>query len=141
MTKKKVIVSVVVTALGAALGTYAVNRLMDRNSGQGFDQALVTVADQTNQTLPMMVDKETRLDATMAGTGKQFIYTYTLVNYLKGEIDTAYLRKSLEPSIFGNYRSNPQMKLFRDEHVELHYQYKDKRGEFLLEIVVSPAGF
>jgi replication-associated recombination protein RarA len=141
MTKKRLIISVVVTALGAALGTYVVNSLMDKNPEQSFDEILATVADQTNKTLPMMIDKETRLDATMAGAGKRFTYSYTLVNYAKGEIDTSYLRKSLEPTLFANYKSNPQMKQFRDEQVELHYRYKDKQGEFLLEIIVSPTAF
>ena len=139
--KKIIVVSLIVVAFGAALGTYIVNGLMGHTSPQTFDETLLSVANETNKSLPMMIDKETRLDATMAVAGKRFIYSYTLVNFIKGEVDTSSLRKSIEPALIDNYKSNPQMKQFRDEVVELHYQYKDKKGESLLEIVVNPSAF
>jgi len=141
MNKKVVVILAVATVIGVALGTYAVTTLMGTDSVQSFDKTLVQLADTLNANLPMMLDKETRFDATFPGPGNRFTYIYTLLNYSKADVDPEVLRRNIQPQILANYKSHPEMKSFRDHDVELHYQYKDKSGIFMLEIVVSPKDF
>jgi hypothetical protein len=114
-------------------------------SGNGgdatVDNALMQMAEEVNNSLPTMVDAETRLDATTAGPGKSFIYVYSLVNRFKQDINIPSLQETMRPKILENYRTNEKMKYFRDENVELHYRYNDKNGALLFEIVVSPKDF
>jgi hypothetical protein len=51
------------------------------------DQALVKLAEDLNQQLPMMVDQGTRLDFTRGGPGKQFTYSYTLMEHRAADFD------------------------------------------------------
>jgi hypothetical protein len=141
LKKKSIIVAAVVTALSAALGTFVVRSLMGDGAAVTFDKVLVRVAEETNKALPMMVDKETRLDGTFAGPGNRFTYSYTLVGRTSRDLDTAVLKDAIRPKILANYRSHEQMKNFRDHDVELHYQYKDKNGVYITEIVISPKDF
>ncbi len=126
--------------MSATLGTFVVRSIIDHIS-PSFDKALVQIANETNKTLPLMVDNETRLDATIANPGNSFTYSYTLVNYTKERVNISDLNERVRPQIIANYKSHPQMQYFRDHNVELHYQYKDKNEVFITEIVVSPKDF
>ena len=141
MSKQLAIRIVIIGAVSVLLGTYLVKYLLRSNATPRFEDVLVSVADETNKKLPMMIDSDTRLDSTIAGGGKSFIYLYTLVNFVKRDIDTASLRLSLQHVLLQNYKTSPPMEQFRAENVELHYRYQDKNGEYLLEIVVSPSMF
>ena len=141
MNKKTLIISTIVTALAAAVGTLLVKSLMGDDAALTVDKMLLQAANETNKTLPMMVDRDTRLDATVAGPGNRFTYSYTLVNYSKQNVDIPSLKKYLQPRLLANYKSHDQMKSFRENHVDLNYEYKDKDGVFLFAVIVSPKDF
>jgi len=141
MNKKVIIITILFTAIGAALGTFLVRLITGSNSSLSYDQVLVQVANETNKSLPMMIDRETRLDATVAGPGKRFTYSYTLVHLTRNDLDLSAFRTTMQPRLVANYKTHVDMKGFRDENVELHYQYKDKDSNFLIDIVVSPKDF
>ena len=42
------------------------------------------------------------------------------------------------PGILQNAKTNPGMKLFRDNRVTLNYYYSDKNGEYVTEYIVKP---
>ena len=98
------------------------------------------VADELNKKLPMMVDGQTRLDQVSAKTGT-LIYSYSLPNQNKGDVDFSALQKILRPNIIANYRDNQKMKELRKWNVSLDYQYKDKNGESIGEILVTTKDF
>lgn len=124
--------------LAIGLGVYL---FLGGGTHRDYDEALLQSAVEMNRTLPMMVDKDTRLDATTAGPGRRFTYSYTLINHAVADLDVSVLQNGLRPSLIANYKSLPQMKEFRDANVELHYQYKDKNGAFVADIMVSPKDF
>ena len=122
-----------------AVGYMAVNQVL--NGSAHFDKILSNTANNVNKTLPKMVDSATRLDTTIAGPGKKFTYVYTLVNVDKSNPIAAALQDKLKPQIVANYKTSEKMKVFRDENVELDYQYKDKNGDLVCEVAVSPKDF
>ncbi len=132
MKKTSTIISILAGIVGAMVGALVIHQF----SG-GFDKVLVRTASGLNATLPMMVDQETRLDATMAGPGKKFLYTFTLINFTKAAVDVGHFQQTMRPKLVASYRTNPKMKSFRDHNVELVYQYKDKAGEFVCELVIT----
>jgi hypothetical protein len=138
---KAIIITAIATALGGALGTYGYHALKGTDSVATFDKLMANTAEEFNKTLPMMVDKETRLNTTMAGPGNRFTYSSTLVNYTKEQLDSAKFVALLRPGIIASYKSNDKMRLMREKGTELHYQYSDKNGVFLTDIVVSPKDF
>lgn len=98
-------------------------------------------ANELNKTCPMMVDSETRLDNATSLPGNVFQYNYTIVNYIKDSLDVDALKANLEPGILNQIKTNPELKLFRDNDVTLAYSYADKNGVFLLKMTFAPKDY
>jgi hypothetical protein len=85
-----------------------------------------------------MIDSDTRLDSAMALPEKVFQYHYTFVNLAKSELEIDTVRKYMEPGLIDNVKTNPDLKIYRDNEVTMAYHYQDKDGVFLLKISVTP---
>jgi hypothetical protein len=103
-----------------------------------IDKNMMKVASQLNESCPMMVDSETRLDNTIALPKKVFQYFYTLVNVDKNEVDPLEIKNVIGPRIANIVKTNPDMKAMRDLNVVFKYSYKDKNGTFLFDVTISP---
>lgn len=108
-------------------------------SSPSYEQIIKDVSRDMNATLPMQVDKDTRLDTTLPGPGRRLTYVYTYTG--DAEVDQETITTALRPSIINGYKTSPGMAGLRDHDVELHYSYRDKLGKFLGEITVSPKDF
>lgn len=104
----------------------------------GYNKELMKIASELNESCPIMVDSETRLDNSVTLPGDIFQYNYTLVNMEKATTDTLGMRNYLEPAILNLVKTNPQMEYQREHNITVNYFYKDKNGEFLLLISVTP---
>jgi len=58
-----------------------------------FDKAMVKIASELNESCPMMVDSETRLDNVLMLPPKTFQNNYTLINLEKETVDTLEMKK------------------------------------------------
>jgi hypothetical protein len=102
------------------------------------DKNLMKEASKLNESCPMMVDSETRLDNAVASPNKTFQYYYTLVNIEISQVNPAEGKKILEPQITNLVKTNPEMKAMRDIGVTFKYNYRDKNGIFIFDIIVGP---
>ena len=103
-----------------------------------FDKQLVQMSNELNKNCPIMVDQFTRLDNTLVLPNKTLQYNYTLVETAKAEFNLDTVRKYVEPDIISNVRTNPDMKFLRDKNVSFNYNYRDKNGEFVWKLAISP---
>jgi hypothetical protein len=99
---------------------------------------MMEAASEINKTCPIMVDKVTRLDNSVALPNNVFQYNYTLVSPIEDYIDNDGLRNHLEPRIVNDVKTNPGMKFIRDRRVTVNYSYKDLTGVNLFTISVKP---
>ena len=106
-----------------------------------IDSQLMSWSSEINKNCPFMVDSETRLDNTLGGVGKSITYNYTLVNLTKDEIDIAYAESILKPQILNNIKTNPDMKLLRDNDVSFIYNYSDKSSVRITTIKFAPSDY
>ena len=83
-----------------------------------------------------MIDEMTRLDNVLAISGKFMQFNYTLLNLDKSEIDM--VTHDLESSVINNVKTNPTMKIYRDNKATVIFNYKDKNGAFAWELSVTP---
>ena len=139
--KPPLIVTVVVVIIGAVLGNAVVGTMFQRSNSISIDKALVELSKKMNATLPMQVDKETQLDATMPGPGRQFTYLYTLVHVSGNDVDPSNFVGAMRPQLINGYKTSPGMAAFRSKSVELHYEYRDKDGKVIAAINISPRDF
>jgi hypothetical protein len=99
------------------------------------------VTDEVNKTCPKMIDKETRLDNTIALSDRTIQYNYTMVNLEKESIDIDYFEENLKPIILNEVKTNPGLKNFRENKVTMSYYYKDKNGKFLIKLKFNPDSY
>jgi hypothetical protein len=128
----KAIIGIVVGVLFSAL----VQQLFFKTPS--FDKVMMNAANEINKTCPLMVDKETRLDNAIALPENKFQYNYTLVNFEKEALNIEEVKGKIEPNIVNIVKTNPQMKIMRDNSTTVVYNYKDKNGVFLFEVAVTP---
>ncbi|PTN07609.1 hypothetical protein [Mangrovibacterium marinum] len=103
-----------------------------------FEETLSETASEINQTCPIMVDSETRLDSTMAMPDHCFAYNYTLVNLERDTIDAEAFARYMTPVLADHIKTSPDMKSFREHQLSLTYTYKDRNGVFITRITITP---
>lgn len=116
--------------------TFAISQLFFK--APAYDKAMMQIASELNKTCPVMVDAETRLDNTIAIPINTFQYNYTLVNYEKAGLDTLAIKTKMEPQVINFVRTTPQMKYQRDHRTTINYLYRDRKGEYIFSISVTP---
>jgi len=134
--KKKMNLPQIVGIIVGAIVMVAVQQIFFK--APSYDKVMMKWADEINKTCPFMVDKDTRLDNAIALPNKVIQYNYTLVNTEKSEIDTVAFREAMEPSMINTIKTNPDMKIQRDNKTTLSYLYKDKNGNHIITIYISP---
>jgi len=126
------------TAIGVAAGflfVFFIKQLAFNTPS--FNKAMMQAASEVNKSCPVMVDQETRLDNAVALPGNIFQYNYTLINLAKDSIDAQSFEDYMKPVILNNVKTNPDLKVYRDNKVTMAYNYKDKNGVFITKISVS----
>ena len=131
---KKTIGAVVGTIVGIT-GYFIVKQLIF--APPTFDKAMMQAASKINESCPIMVDQETRLDNAAALPDNVFQYNYTLINAIIDSVDLKAFEDYMQPIILNNVRTNPDMKAYRDNEVTMAYYYKDRNGEFITKISIS----
>jgi hypothetical protein len=132
---KKAII-IIISLAAFVLTYYAIQQIFFKE--YSFNDVMIEAANQLNESCPLMVDEETQLDNAVVLPDNIFQYNYTMVNSEKQEINTTELRNYLEPLLTNNVKTNPDLKIYRDNKVTMNYYYKDKFGEAVMKISVSP---
>jgi hypothetical protein len=133
--KRKKLIGTIVGIIVFGLSYYGAKQLFKAPS---FDKAMMEAASELNKTCPIMVDQDTRLDNALALPENIFQYNYTLVNLDKSEVNVDTVKKYVEPGLINNVKTNPDLKVYRDNKVTMAYNYRDKNGVFVLKINVTP---
>lgn len=134
--KREKTIGIIVGILAFYLAYFAMQQLFFKT--HTFDKAMMEAASELNKSCPIMVDRETRLDNAAAMPNNIFQYNYTLINFDKSEVNIDTVKKYVEPALINNVRSNPDLKLYRDNKVTMAYNYRDKNGVFVLKINITP---
>ena len=132
---KRLIGSVVGTVAGLLIAFVIQQQFFKAPS---FDKMLMKVASELNESCPVMVDAETRLDNAITLPGKVFQYNYTLINLPIDSINVNDFEEYMKPQILNNVKTNPDLKLFRENKVTMNYYYKDSKGAFISKISITP---
>ena len=103
-----------------------------------IDKQLVEFANEINKTCPINIDQYTTLKNIAVLPNKTVQYNYVLVGIVKADVKMDTVKKYIFPGILQNVKTNPGMKLFRDNKITLNYYYSDKNGEYITEYIVKP---
>lgn len=122
--------------VAGAIAYFAVQHFIFK--APSVDKVMMNAASELNKTCPIMIDQETRLDNALAMPNKAFQYNYTLINLDESEVNVDTLKKYIEPFIVNSIKTNPDMKMFRDNKVTMIYYYCDKDGDFVYKLSITP---
>ena len=134
--KKKKRLGMIVGAIAFALSYYGVQQLFFKPPV--FDKIMMQAASEINKTCPIMIDKDTRLDNAVAMPDNIFQYNYTLVSLDRAEVNMDTVKKYIEPRIINSVKTNPDLKIYRDNKTTMTYNYSDKNGGFIFKFAVTP---
>jgi len=95
------------------------------------------VASSINKQLPMMIDKETRLDVVF-GMKKNITYKYTLVNIKQSDFTAKQIENALKENIKNSVCTNPKVRIYPEHGVNMNYSYYSKKGKFMAEFSIIP---
>jgi hypothetical protein len=126
------------TFLGFVVGFIVMFFLTQSLFKSSIDKKLVEVANEINKTCPVRIDEYTTLKNVAALPNKTVQYNYILEGITKAEVKIDTVKKYVFPSVLENVRTNPGLKLFRDNKITLNYYYVDKNGVFVTEYKVKP---
>jgi hypothetical protein len=124
-------------AIFYAIGTIGGEKLASLFRKPAFEKAMIEFANEINKNCPIMIDGVTRLDNVISLPKKVFQYNYTIL-MAKDSIKINELKDYLEPRIVNTVKTEPQMKIIRDNKITINYSYKDILGEHLFIIIVKP---
>lgn len=102
-----------------------------------FDKVMMQAASKINESCPIMVDQDTRLDNAVALPDNILQYNYTLVNWVKDSVDLKAFEDYMQPVIMNNVKTNPDLKVYRENKTTMAYNYKDMNGVFITKISIS----
>lgn len=141
MKKKKIIVLAICMAFVSGFVAIIHAQEKEDEINIKFDKDLPRLAAEINKHCPYMLDTATRLDSAVGDTSNNFAYHFTLVAQTLSELDLPKLKTDYKTNIVRFVRSHPDMAGFIENKVTLFYFYKDKAGEFVAEIKVSPEDY
>lgn len=103
-----------------------------------ISELLVQTSKIMNQSLPMMVDEDTRWDSSFAGPGKTLSYKYTLVNYSANQIDGRQFAKNIRTPLTDSICKNPATQVFPENGVLLNFNYYDNTRNLIATVKITP---
>jgi endoglucanase Acf2 len=109
------------------------NAVITKAEQSAIENILIENSKKMNKNFPLMVDAETRLDATLA-IGMQFHFKYTMVNTAVKDVDVAVFRKKMEENMIKIQRADKGAVLMLKAGVEYVITYGDKNGDLIASI-------
>lgn len=98
-------------------------------------------ASEINSACPVQINPETRLDSAQVLSETELQFNYTLMTVNRTDFDVAKLEATTRPALIESVKANTAMADLRDHSITMVYNYRDKDGEFLLKIPVTPADY
>ena len=120
---------------GAIIGKWAVSDLFAQ-SPSDKTAILMKAASEMNANLPMNIDSDTILFATV-GVQNKFTYNYKLPNYEKENLDITAFIDAMTPNIKNSVCTIEGMKSFRDMGIVVSYSYFDANQKQITEINID----
>ena len=110
------------------------------------DKQLRDVVLEANTTrYPAKIDEETMLDSLSVSPGRNLYYHYTLLTLTKDDFTPEMLTTmelGLRANMINIIRSDVQeIKVYRDARVIFHHEYKDRNGNTIVSIVLTPEDY
>jgi len=127
---------ITIALLAFTLAYFGVQKLFFNSSD--FEEIMIEAAAELNESCPIMVDSETRLDNAEVIDNDIFRYNYTLLTSVRSQMDVKGTSNYLEPLLIDQVKSNAALQIYRENRITMAYYYYDKNGSLAFKILVTP---
>lgn len=134
-TTLTLVILILLLILAKGIGKHT-DKTGHNNYNQSKEEVLIRFSKETNKKLPVMVDKQTRLDSTLY-KNKLVNYKYTLVNLTLNQLNVDKIVETIKPKLVKNYCTNKEIRFLLESNIEAAYIYNDKNGAFVTKISVN----
>lgn len=107
--------------------------------GASVEKQLAQAAEINNKKLPMLVSNEIRLDRIAAEPGRLVYYFYTLMALKSSGLDSNRVGHLLRPPHLEEFCKGPDMRMFRDNNVNMVHVYSGSDGVEITRIRLTTA--
>ncbi|TAA48422.1 hypothetical protein [Corallincola spongiicola] len=132
------IVGLTLIAVLVMFGQNAAVKSLMSIDGELSQSDLLSISEHTNQSLPLMVDPDTRLDETLVEENT-FVYRYTVTKYNADELTSSNFASLIQEDLASAYCEAEETKQFYESGVLLKYEYTDCCGKLAAVVVISPS--
>lgn len=101
-----------------------------------IESKLQAIAAETNKDCPKTLDQWTRLDKCVAVGSSNFEYHLTILQVVIS--DTTTFQTQLKPQLLEVLKTNPDLKIFRDNGITVKYIYNDQNGKYIFSTIITP---
>lgn len=109
------------------------------SEGPSVEKQLAQAAEINNKKLPMLLSNEIRLDRISAEPGRQVYYFHTLMALKSSGLDSNRVGQLLRPPHLEDFCKGPDMRMFRDNNVNMVYVYSGSDGVEITRIRLTTA--
>lgn len=106
-------------------------------SASAVNQNLFAAAKEINKKCPMATDENTRMDSATVFNEYMITYHYTIHTVSNKDLDLAKFKAGMQSAMSEKYKTDPQLKIYRENKIAVAYDYKDKSGNFLCYFIVG----
>ncbi len=103
-----------------------------------LDEETVEQIRTANESLPVMLDDDTRLERIEGGPGNRMTYHCTLVKYSSEQLPKELFDKEIAPIIKKNNLSNYSLLTYFRKGITVIYSYKGNDGVHISDVVLDP---
>lgn len=111
------------------------------SEGRALNKMLNEMANDLNESVPVMLDQYTRFDGASVTPENIFRYHYTVLNTTNPDSLVANGLKSLKADIQMELSTNPQLQVFKQNNVVLEYVYMDEENRIIRSLQIHPEDY
>ncbi|MGK7895593.1 MAG: hypothetical protein AB4372_18760 [Xenococcus sp. (in: cyanobacteria)] len=97
------------------------------------------IVNSTNETLPKMVNEDTRWDSASMIPGEEMVYNYTLVNYSATDLDSQIFSHIVNQVAINEACKHPSLQIFYQNGMALKYNYYSNDESLISHVEISLA--
>ena len=136
-SKKITPAQIIVFAVSFAAAYFGANYLFSNDKSS--NQLLLELSEETNRTLPKMIDSETRFDSvTIKGDTMRNHFTFINIPNDTIELDIEMAKSQMMHVAQMNLDTNRVMKEIRTRNITLFYNFYDRENNKVFDYTVQP---
>lgn len=111
------------------------------NKKKELNIELNKIATELNNSAPVQLDNNTLFLGAEVTPENVFKYKYKIINSDNPSELVQKMEYQTRENIKEAFRINPQLQIFTENNVEIHYIYTDSLGEILKTIEITPKDY